>query len=104
MHIRRESAQPHALALPRLDRQRVRVDPLARGHVRARARVGEDVEYERGPVAAVAAVGVGGGRGEEGGGGGDVFEEGADVGLDGGEVCGGVGGRGAKERGVISEV
>ena len=45
VHVRAEAPQLHLLALARLDRQRVRVHPLVRGHVRGLRCVREDVEH-----------------------------------------------------------
>jgi hypothetical protein len=47
VHVRAEAAQLDLLTLPRLDRERVRVEPLVRGHVRRLGRVREDVEHRR---------------------------------------------------------
>ena len=45
--VRAEVAQLDLLALASLDRQRVRIHPLVRGHVGRIVRVRQDIEYRR---------------------------------------------------------
>lgn len=47
MHVRAEAPQLDLLTLTRLDRERIRIDPLVCGHVRRVMRVRQDVEHGR---------------------------------------------------------